>query len=98
MRGVMYAALVLAAHTLATPAGAVSACETEKAQKTNSATAVFSHSPNHELMLEEATKEQEKTLLKRQMRQLEKLREQAEREAVRAEKLQQLKSNTSSAG
>ncbi|GAA5443706.1 hypothetical protein Misp06_01884 [Microbulbifer sp. NBRC 101763] len=98
MRGVMYAALILAAHSLATPAGAVSACETEKTQKANSATAVFPHTQGHELMLEQATREQEKALLKRQMRQLEKLREQAEREAVRAEKLQQLKSDTTNAG
>ncbi|MFA0809630.1 hypothetical protein [Microbulbifer epialgicus] len=98
MRGVMYAALSLAAHILAIQAGAVSACETEKAQKANSATAAFPYSPSHELMLEEATREQEKALFKRQMRQLEKLRRQAEGNAMRVEKLQKIKDESDNAG
>ncbi|QFT53018.1 hypothetical protein [Microbulbifer sp. THAF38] len=98
MRGVMYAALLFAAPVLATPVAAVSACQTEKTQETASTTAGHAQAPGHELMLEEATREQSEVLFQRQMRHLEKMRRKAERDSVRAEKLQQLKNKSGTAG
>ncbi|WP_299584951.1 hypothetical protein [uncultured Microbulbifer sp.] len=98
MRGVMYATLLFAAPILAMPAAAVSACQTEKTQGVASTSGAYPQPSNHELMLEEATREQTEALFQRQMRQLEKLRRKAERDSVRLEKLQRLKSDSDNAG
>ncbi|WP_444910912.1 hypothetical protein [Microbulbifer sp. TRSA005] len=98
MRGVMYAALLFTASFLASPVAAVSACQTEKSQQTVSATADYPQIPSHELMLEEATREQSEALFQRQMRQLEKMQRKAERDSARAEKLLQFKNKSGNAG
>ncbi|WKD49915.1 hypothetical protein [Microbulbifer spongiae] len=99
MRGVIGTALLMITCIQAS-AGAVLAGEAEEARDGYPDTEKFpskhTTAPNHELMLKKARQAQEKRLFQRQMRQLEKLLQQARRDADRAKKLQQLKRSANS--
>ncbi|MCO1333035.1 hypothetical protein MO867_01655 [Microbulbifer sp. OS29] len=94
MRGVIPAALLLTVNVLAIPASAFSDCDTGLTTQAGTAGEAQAKRPeerNPELMLKQAMREKENDLLQRQMRHLEKLQQQAERNAVRTEKLQEIK-------
>ncbi|WP_444940319.1 hypothetical protein ACJJI3_16525 [Microbulbifer sp. ZKSA004] len=93
MRGVMRATLLLAASIFAISASAGSDCSgehTAEAEATDEIHSQQSEVEGHELILRQAIRERENDLLERQKQQLEKLQKQAERDAARVEKLQQI--------